>query len=295
MVWDLDADIPAVSTLLGEHEVELLGDGLHQGEEGVLEGLAEELFGREAWPCDGPPMSLLIDATRGHDAVDMGVVGEVGAGSVDDGHDAGLGAEVLRVIGDLLDGSRRRGGEQRVHLALVSTEELVELLRDLEDEVEVRDWEELSLLELQPLVDVFAHAPWTGPVPARVEDQGLSKAVLALDDLPSEGRGSASHDGGHGLALLDRHAIAHAGFVGRSELPEGARHGALDGGTSSALVVEVLALQMQEDFAKTGPTQEPCLGAVKSTTCERERGDEVSQRCPARDSVPRDSVPREAS
>ena len=113
-----------------------------------------------------------------------------------------LCSQMLRVAGEFEQRRSAGSEEQIVKQPLVLQDKSREFVRQGEDDVEVRNWQQLSRSLSHPSDACAPLAPWTVPVPARVVRDGLMAAARALITMAAQGRSAASGDGIEHLAML---------------------------------------------------------------------------------------------
>ena len=182
-------------------------------------------FWRDACPT---PAVGTQTAARDH-TMQMRVMQQILAPGMQDGDEADLGAQVLRVGGD---GAQGLGGgmeQDVVDDRLVLVRDRSDLLRHREDDVKVFDRQQFGLPVFQPLSARQRLALWTMAVAAAVEGDALMAAGVALLDVATECGRAAALDGAHDAALAAAQALAVLLAVGGAELAEDVRHLEPDG------------------------------------------------------------------
>ena len=113
--------------------------------------------------------------------MDVGVVLELSSPSVQDtGETREVGANETLVLGEALEGERRGVEHSVVREALMRAAEGSERLRDRKGEEEVRPWELLVQVVLEPLVGLMLLALGTVAIATGMIDAVLPSTVLAL-------------------------------------------------------------------------------------------------------------------
>src|SRR5260370_19468581 len=108
------------------------------------------------------------------------------APGVQDGRDAQLHAET--VLAKRQQGLAGRGEQERIEGALVLPDERVEHMRQREDQVEVRHWQERVLLLFEPAVSGLALAERAMAVAAGVRHKMALAALLAAVAMTAQGQ-----------------------------------------------------------------------------------------------------------
>ena len=157
---------------------------LMQGRETFEEEAAEEsrkhAHGqKEAGPAGDPARAIPRQAAAGNDDVDMGMMGERRAPSVEDGGEADARAQMLRIGGDR-DERLGCGPEQEVvDGGLVLERDGADRRRQGEDDVIVSDRQQLRLAVFEPLPRRCGLALRAMPVATGVVGDAFVRAVLA--------------------------------------------------------------------------------------------------------------------
>jgi len=121
---------------------------------------------------------------------------------VQDGNDADLGSEVLRIGRDFQQGLRSSGEQQVVKEAWVLQRQPIQFVRYREDNVEVAGVEELAFPCRQPTLARLCLTLGAVPISTRVVGDGLITATGASIAMPVEGGSAAALHGMKGFELL---------------------------------------------------------------------------------------------
>ena len=186
-----------------ELELVLLEKLAKSGGELAAEYAAECADGQEeAVRRSDPSGAIGSKAASRNDVVDVGMMLKVLSPSMEHAKKPDLCSQMLRVAGEFEQ--RRCAGteEQIVKQPLVLQDKSREFVRQGEDDVEVRNWQQLNRSLSHPSDACVPLAPWTVPVPARVVRDGLMAAARALITMAAQGRSAASGDGIEHLAML---------------------------------------------------------------------------------------------
>lgn len=137
-----------------------------------------------------------------HDAVGMWVMCQGLAPGVENGDHAGLGTEVFWIDGD--DPHRLSCGLEQdvVHDRLVLERDGGDGCRHREDDVKIRDRQQVGLTIGQPLRARQTLALGAVPITTAVVGDADHAAAVALLDMSTERRGAASFDCSHDAALV---------------------------------------------------------------------------------------------
>ena len=132
------------------------------------------------------------------------------APGMQNGDQAGLGAEVLWIGGD--DAQGLGGGLEQdvVDDCLVLQRDRGDRRRHGEDDMEVRHWQQIGLAVGEPLGASQALALRAVPVAAAIVGDADHAAVVALLDMAAERRRAAGRDGAHDAALVGQEPTAWA-------------------------------------------------------------------------------------
>jgi hypothetical protein len=168
-------------------------------------------------------LSIERDAAAGHDDMDVRVVRQRRAPSVQHRGEADSGTEVFGIGGD---GDERlgRGLEQDViddRLVLVS--DIADRGRQREDHVVVGHGQQLGLAIGEPLLRRRALALGAMPIAAGVVSNARVRTILAALDMPAESRRAAALDGRHHLQLAEAHMADVGAAPCRSVIAEDIR------------------------------------------------------------------------
>ena len=131
--------------------------------------------------------------------------------SVQDSDHASLGAKMFWVRGDDADRLGRRLEQDVVDERLVLQGDRRDRRRNGEDEVEIRNRQELRATIGEPLCAREPLALGAVPVATAIVGDADLPAVLALFGMPAERRRPARLDGGHRAALVNRQPSALRG------------------------------------------------------------------------------------
>src|SRR5450432_1177613 len=126
------------------------------------------------------------------------------------GEESDFGAEMFGIAGNALKSGGAGLKHQVVDDLLVLKGEAVQLRRDGEDDVEVRNRQQFGLAPLQPFRPCQILTFWAVAVAAGVVANALMLAVAALFFVPAQGRGAAAFDGSHQAVLMREQSIVRA-------------------------------------------------------------------------------------
>src|SRR6266446_1911756 len=147
-----------------------------------------------------PARAVAGEAATGDDAMQMVMVQQRLAPGVQDGREPQLHAET--VLAELQQGLAGRGKQERVERALVLLEERVEQVRQRENQVEVRHWQERTLLLFEPAVSRLALAERAMAVAAGVRHKMALAALLAAVAVTAQGERTASQERTQDLPMV---------------------------------------------------------------------------------------------
>jgi hypothetical protein len=147
---------------------------------------------QKPWTCGDPSVTSAIQATTGHDAMDMRVEEQRLGPRMKDGNRAGNGSD--SALGYGMESFKCRLEEQRVASSSIHKEKRVKGCGHGEDEVEVRYGEELLLLRFHPASLLETLALRTVPVSAGVVERLLPPTLVAHLEVASQERRSTSDD-----------------------------------------------------------------------------------------------------
>jgi hypothetical protein len=169
---------------------------LQKGKEQPTEETSEHADGqKESGPTGDPMAAIGRETATGDDAMQVRVMEQRLAPSVEDGEEAELSAEMLGIGGDCAQGFGGSVEQDVVDRRFVVMGDGGDLLRHGEDDVEVWHCEEFGSSVLKPLGTRQRLALWAVAIAARVVADALVAAGIALLDVAAE-RGRAT--------LLDR-------------------------------------------------------------------------------------------
>ena len=184
---------------------------------------AEDAHRQEETISAGGPSKLVAgDSSTGDDAVHVGVVEQGLAPGVKNGQEADVCTEVLGILGDGEQGLRGGMEEQAVAQTLVLQGDGRQLVGEREDDVKVRDIEELALAGGKPFGS--RRSPTLGTVPVAtgvVGDLFVATGVAAKLVAAERGR-SAERELAKYALLLGRGRVGLA--VGGSESSQDVGH-----------------------------------------------------------------------
>jgi hypothetical protein len=152
------------------------------------------------------PASVGRKPAARHDAVGMWMMRQGLAPGVENGDHADLGAEVFWIGSDDAHRLGRSLEQDVVHDRLVLERDGGDGCWHGEDDVKIRDRQQVGLPIGQPLGACQALAFWAMPVATAVVGNADHAAAVALLDMAAERRGAASLDGGHDAALVGQSA-----------------------------------------------------------------------------------------
>ena len=148
----------------------------------------------EAWPTGDPSGAVAGESSAGNEAVNVGMVFEGLAPGVQDGKDADLRTQVLRVPRNRAQCLRRSSKQNVVDHLLILQSDARKLVRDREDDMEVLDGQDLLLSLGGPIGSRCLLALGAVSIPARVVRDALVPALVALLDVPAPYSRSAGRD-----------------------------------------------------------------------------------------------------
>ena len=166
------------------------------------------------------------EPARGNDTVNVGMQEQVLSPGVQDGDDADLGSEVLRIGCDFQQSLRAGGEQQIVKQARVLQSQHVQFVRHGEHHMEIAGVEEFAFPCRQPAFARLRLTLGAVAISTRVVGDGLITATRASIAMPAQGGGAAALNGTKGFELLKvearsipiQEAIAlHAENVGHLE------------------------------------------------------------------------------
>ena len=131
----------------------------------------------------------------------MRILQQVLAPGVEDGEEADLRAQMLRIA---CDGEERLGGDaekQTVDFTLVIVSDAGDFLRHGEDDMEILDRQQFGFTRLQPAGALGVLTLRTVPIPTRVVGDTSMRAVVAFFDMTAEYSGAANLNGTHDAQL----------------------------------------------------------------------------------------------
>jgi hypothetical protein len=171
----------------------------------------QNMHGQEEAGSAGDPASIWTEAAARHDTMDMRMMCERLPPGVQDGDHAGLGAEMSRVGADDVDRLRGRLEQDIVDERLDLESDRSDRRRHGEDDVEIRNRQELGATIGEPLRAREPLALRTMSIAAAIIRDANVSAVLASFGMSAERRRPARFDSGHRTALVDRQPIALRG------------------------------------------------------------------------------------
>src|SRR5260221_14455883 len=127
-----------------------------------------------------------------HDAVHVGVADKGLAPRMEDAQTTDLGSQMARVGGDLAQRGRARLKEPGVHTTRIAVAQRQERMRQREDDVHVRDVEQLALPRRKPALTCLRLTLRTVAIPTRVIGDGAMSAGATLIEMPAERGGPTS-------------------------------------------------------------------------------------------------------
>lgn len=185
-------------------------------DEKVLKALTEDLHreevSRTGWD---PPMRIGGEAASGDDAVDMGVMGEVLRPGVQNGSEANISAEVLRVSGDRQQGLRGGMEEQVIEAFLIAENEGAQGIGKRENDMEMGNGKNASEGVLDPLGTFTALAFGAVTIAAGVvRDAAREVARWASIDMRTQTRRAAGAKAKQNLPLAERSPMVRKEGIG---------------------------------------------------------------------------------
>ena len=182
--------------------VELEAVMVEQAPESIAElgakDLGQSANGEEESFLAGNPLAASQGAA-GHDAVEMVVVEEILPPGMEDGGHANLATQVT--VGELSKGLGGGGEEKLVERQSVLAYQRVELVRQGEDDVEVRNGQQPSLLLLEPLDGGSALTGRAMTVAAGMRLEVFLPAFAATIEMAAQGPGATGHQGPDDLRI----------------------------------------------------------------------------------------------
>ena len=155
-----------------------------------------------------PARAVRREAAARHHAMDVRMQLQVLPPGMQYRQHADLGAQVLRVRGHLDQGLRGGPHQQAVDFTRVGQGDRVQRPREREDDVEVRDVEQVGRLRLHPPRRRGAVTLRAVAVAAGVVADLLIPALRAAQDMPAQGRRAAGRQVVQGPPLLGGQAGA---------------------------------------------------------------------------------------
>ena len=162
----------------------------------------------EPWSAGRPLCPVECDATTRDDAVDVRMVKEIRAPRVQHGQKTDVCAQVFRVAGNLAQRTCGTVEQDLVHDGLVLKGYRRDLLRDRKDNVEVLDWEQLSLPLSNPPCSRQLLTLGAMPIPAGVVSDLLVATLVALLNVSARCSCPASDETSQYSTLSTRDATA---------------------------------------------------------------------------------------
>ena len=150
--------------------------------------------------CSPPALGVKEQTAAGNDAMQVIVVEQGLAPSVQHGSDADLRFEV--VAAELQQRGRYGVEQQVVKAGAVLLDQVIEIMRQREYEMEVGNGQELFGLPFQPVMAVGPLAGGTMPVPARMRNEVIFAAMAALIMMPAQNGRAAGHDGAQNFPMV---------------------------------------------------------------------------------------------
>jgi hypothetical protein len=155
----------------------------------------------EPGPAGDPSSAVWREPTAGDDAMQVGMMQQILAPSVQHGEEANLRAQVFGIGGDGAQGLGRRTEENAVDRRLVLIGNGGNLFRYRKDDVKILRGEKLSTTVVQPLCAGERLTLRAVAIAATIEGDALVTALIALLDVTAECSGSAEFDRGHDATL----------------------------------------------------------------------------------------------
>ena len=178
----------------------------------------------EAGPAGDPAGAVGRWSTARHDAMDMRVMLQGLTPGVEHSDKTDLGAEVLPVASDPAQRLRRRPEQDRVDRLLVLEGDLGRRRWDCEDDVEIRDRQELGLPGRQPRGAGAALALRAMPVAAGIVGVADKAAVGAALGMAAQRRCPTQRDGAHHPPLDTAQVTVMQAPIGVTMAAEDIRH-----------------------------------------------------------------------
>ena len=159
----------------------------------------------EVGPGVDPPGPVRGHAAHRHDAVDVGMMLESLPPRVQDHQPAHVGAQALRVRGDLAYGLSGGLQQEVIHHTLIDEREARERFRHREDEVDVPDGQELLFARRHPRIARRGQTLRAMPVAAAVIREDRVCALLTAITMPTQCRRAALGDDSEHASMLPGH------------------------------------------------------------------------------------------
>jgi hypothetical protein len=203
--------------------------GVELADEVVAEDDGEKSNGEEEAGLGMDPRRTIEGETAGgNDAVDVGMVSEALGPGVKDGEEAEASAKKPGISSELEEGVGGGGEEGVVEDAFVDESEASEVVRESEDDVEVRDRQEVTELETEPLGALplkarGAMAVATGEVGVTLEATGIAALTMPFTESSGSADGDPAEDGLLSEAESDEKMTEPASNITDGEVMRGGR------------------------------------------------------------------------
>src|SRR5262249_10869531 len=145
----------------------------------------------ESIPAGDPLGAIRRETAAGDHTMQVGMMEQVLAPSVEHGEKADLSTQVLGISGDGAQSLRRSPEQNAIELSLILIGDCGNLVRYGEDQVEVLGVQKLGLAILEPLSPGERLAFWAMPIGARVVSVALMAAVVTLLQMAAQDSGAA--------------------------------------------------------------------------------------------------------
>jgi len=178
----------------------------------------------EAGPASHPVLTVCRDAAARDHAVQVWMGHQVLAPGMQHGEEADLGTQVLGIGRDGAQGIGCGSKEQVVDDSLVLISDRGDLLRECEDDVEVRTVQKLGLSIFDPLSPCERLTLWAMPVATAVVSDAPMLAGIASLNVAAERSGAASRDRLHDAPLRNRQRPLVLSTIGLTVAAEDIRH-----------------------------------------------------------------------
>lgn len=190
----------------------LLGECLFEIGEELAAKQATEWAHRqqELLPTTDPSLPIGRQSPRRHYTMQVRMMFQPLCSGVEHGQETDLGAQSLRIGGQLPEGFGRGPEQNPIQHPRILQGQRRELPWQGEHDVAVGNGQQFLRPVRQPLIAGSAVAVWAMPIAARVEGSDLVGTVVTLFDVRAESGGLAGADGPECLSLLSRECVSPA-------------------------------------------------------------------------------------